>query len=172
MKTMLKNTLIMLCTVLSLNVYSVDNEPLSEQIENLKQQAIALNRDLFILEEDLLYPPATQIAFYVAIDASELFTIDSIKLMVDDELATHYLYTEKQVNALAKGGVHRLYQGNVKQGEHQLTAYVIGKGPQGRDIKRAATLTFNKDDEAKAIELVISANSAKEQADFTIREIE
>lgn len=151
---------------------SNESKPLTEQIENLKQQAIALNRDLFILEEDLLYPPATQIAFYVAMDTSHLFTLDAVKLYVNDELATHYLYTEKQLNALAKGGVHRLFQGNVKQGEHQLNAYVLGKGPQGRDIKRAATLSFTKDDEAKALELVISANSTKEQPEFEIREIE
>lgn len=151
---------------------SNESKPLTEQIENLKKQAIALNRDLFILEEDLLYPPVTQIAFYVAMDTSHLFTLDAVKLYVNDELATHYLYTEKQLNALAKGGVHRLFQGNVKQGEHQLTAYVLGKGPQGRDIKRAATLSFTKDDEAKALELVISANSSKEQPEFEIREIE
>lgn len=172
MKTFFYSFITVLVLSTSLSISASEDQSLTKQIEQLKQQAISLNRDLFILEEDLLYPPATQIAVYVSSDSDSLFVLDAIKLTLNDDLATHFLYTEKQVSALTKGGVHRLFQGNVKQGEHTLTAYVLGKGPAGRDIKRAVSLDFNKDDEAKAVELVISANQTKEQPEFSFRVIE
>jgi hypothetical protein len=146
--------------------------PISEQIENLKQQVIQLNRDLFILEEDLLYPPSTQIAVYVSVESDYFFNLDSIKLKIDGEVVTHYLYTEKQINAFAKGGVQRLYMGNVNQGEHQATAVFLGKGPNNREYKRAVSANFEKDDDAKVLQIKIVANSSKEQPEFVISEIE
>ena len=119
-----------------------------------------------ILEEDLLFPSSTQVAVYLSLDVGTYFGLDSVELRIDDELATHYLYTERQVNALERGGVQRLYLGNINQGKHQLTAFFVGIGPENRPYKRAVSLTFDKSEEPQAIELTISDSSSKHQPEF------
>lgn len=140
---------------------------LADEIESLKQAMINLNRDLFILEEDLLFPASTQVAVYLSMDIGEYFALDSVELSINSELATHYLYTERQVDALYRGGVQRLYVGNVGQGEHELTAFFIGIGPEGREYKRAVSLSFSKTDEPLAIELAVVDSTSKQQPQFT-----
>lgn len=143
----------------------------AEQIQQLKRQVISLNRDLFVLEEDLLFPSSTQVAVFLSVDVGTYFQLDAIKLKIDDEDVTHYLYTEKQVNALHRGGVQRLYVGNVSQGEHQITAFFTGLGPADRPYKQAATMTFNKTADAAMFELTIKDSSIKQQPEFAIIEL-
>ncbi|MFC4698752.1 hypothetical protein ACFO4O_01075 [Glaciecola siphonariae] len=142
---------------------------LAEEIETLKQAMINLNRDLFILEEDLLFPASTQVAVYLSMDVGEYFALDSVEVKINDDTATQYLYTERQVNALYRGGVQRLYVGNVGQGEHELTAFFIGIGPQGREYKRGLTLSFEKTDEPLAIELSVIDSTRKQQPTFSAK---
>jgi len=146
---------------------SSEKPSLNAQIEDLKKALINLNRDLFILEEDLLFPSSTQVAVYLSLDVGVYFQLDAVELVIDDETATHYLYTERQVNALKRGGVQRLYMGNINQGAHELTAFFIGIGPEKRPYKRAVTLTFDKDEDAQAVELRITDSTAKHQPEFT-----
>lgn len=144
-----------------------DGQPLSSQIEDLKKALITLNRDLFILEEDLLFPSSSQLAVYLSVDVGTFFTLDAVELKIDDEVATHYLYTERQINALHRGGVQRLYLGNIPQGEHELTAFFVGIGPENRPYKRAVSIQFEKDDDPQAVELQIVDSSAKQQPEFS-----
>lgn len=143
---------------------------LSDQVADLKQQMIELNRDLFILEEDLLFPASTQVAVYVSLDVGEYLALDSIELVIDDQKASAYLYTQKEIAALKRGGIQRLYIGNLKLGEHKITAFFTGIGPQKRVYKRGATYTLNKTTEPAMVELHISDSQAKNQPEFTIRE--
>lgn len=161
-----------LCIAIVLNLASYaakaqeTEQPLSTQIEDLKKALITLNRDLFILEEDLLFPSSSQVAVYLSLDVGAFFQLDAVELKIDDELATHYLYTERQVNALQRGGVQRLYMGNIPQGEHELTAFFVGIGPENRPYKRAVTLKFEKEDDPQALELKIVDSEAKQQPEF------
>ena len=91
---------------------------LSLSVEELKKQVIRLNRDLFILEEDLLYPASTQFAVFLSLDTGEFLKLDSVKLKVNDETVAAHLYTERQARALQRGGMQRLHIGNLKTGEH------------------------------------------------------
>ncbi|WP_371195288.1 hypothetical protein [Glaciecola sp. SC05] len=166
----LVNALCMTCLILFGSLAHAQNNEqsdLAQEIESLKQAMINLNRDLFILEEDLLFPASTQVAVYLSMDIGEYFALDSVELKINNEVATHYLYTERQVNALYRGGVQRLYVGNVGQGEHELTAFFIGIGPEGREYKRAVNLSFSKTDEPVAIELEVVDSSSKQQPQFT-----
>ena len=143
-----------------------NNKNLSEQIETLKQAMINLNRDLFILEEDLLFPSSTQVAVYLSMDVGEYFALDAVEIRIDGEVQTHYLYTDRQVNALYRGGVQRLFVGNVSQGKHQLSAFFIGIGPQNREYKRAVSIEFEKDEDPVAIELSVIDSTTKQQPLF------
>jgi len=130
---------------------------------------VNLNRDLFILEEDLLFPSSTQVAVFLSMDVGEYFALDSVEIAINDDTRTQYLYTERQVNALYRGGVQRLYLGNIGQGEHELTAFFIGIGPHGREYKRAVSLKFEKTDEPVALELSVVDSTAKQQPLFSAK---
>lgn len=137
-------------------------------LENLKSEVLKLNRDLLILEEDLLYPAQSQVAVYVSMDVGEYFHLDSVKLHIDNELTASHLYTEHQRNALIRGGIQPLFKGNLKSGSYQLSAFFTGIGPQGREYKRAASLELEKTDEPLVLELRIADSSGKQQPEFEL----
>lgn len=148
---------------------SVQQPALAPQVENLKESVLTLNRDLLILEEELLYPPSNQIAIYVSMDLGQFFSLDAVKLEIDNKLVASELYTDKQVNALFRGGVQRLYVGNLKAGQHEISAFFTGRGPQ-QDYKRGAKLVVDKAQTPLVLELKIIDSSAQLQPTFSIKE--
>ena len=143
---------------------------ISDEIEDLKQELLELNRDLFILEEELLYPANSQLALYLSMDVGEFFELDSVKVHLDGKLIASELYSDHQVDALFRGGVQRLYLGNLKTGEHTLTAFFIGIGPNEREYKRAAEVVIDKRTSGKVYELKIKDSTAKLQPVFEVKE--
>ena len=141
----------------------------AEQVESLKESVLTLNRDLLILEEELLYPASSQVAVYVSMDLGVFFALDAIKLEIDNKLVASELYTDKQTKALFRGGVQRLYIGNLKAGEHEISAFFTGRGPQ-QDYKRGAKLVINKAQEPVVLELRIIDSSAQMQPVFDIKQ--
>lgn len=151
---------------------AADTRSLDEDTQTLKKDVVDLNRDLFVLEEELLFPANTQVAVYVSMDVGEFFALDSITLKIDNKEVTNYLYTPREVDALLKGGVQRLYLGNLKVGNHELVAFFSGKGPDNRDYKRGASIKFEKSIGAKYLELKIEDRQRKLQPDFEIKDWE
>ncbi len=143
---------------------------LDARVQDLKKQAKALNRDLFILEEELLFPSNTQLAVFLSIDVGGYFRLDSVQLKIDNKLVTSHLYTARELSALQRGGVQRLWLGNVKSGEHELIATFTGPGPNNRDYRRATSVTFKKGSAAKFMELKIHDVTSKLQPEFVVRE--
>lgn len=141
---------------------------LDQEIQDIKAQTLELNRDLFILEEELLFPSNTQLAVFLSMDVGEFFALDAVKLTIDGEVVSHYLYTQRQIEALVRGGVHRLYLGNMKAGEHEVVAVFTGKGPKGRDYRRATQLQLTKSTGAKHLELKIVDSVAMQQPEFEV----
>ena len=151
---------------------STGSKTLDGDVQDLKKQVLDLNRDLFLLEEELLFPANTQVAVFVSMDVGDFFGLDSVTLKLDNKDVTNYLYTEREVDALIKGGVQRLYIGNLKAGEHELVAVFTGQGPHERDYRRGASLKFEKGIGPKYIELTISDRAAKQQPEFVVKEWE
>lgn len=145
---------------------------LDEDVQDLKKEVLDLNRDLFLLEEELLFPANSQVAFFISMDVGEYFELDSINLKIDGKEVANYLYTEREVGALVRGGVHRLHMANLKTGDHELIAVFTGKGPHVRDYRRGATLNFNKGIGAKYMELEITDRVKKQQPEFVVKEWE
>jgi hypothetical protein len=145
---------------------------LDENVQSLKKEVLDLNRDLFLLEEELLFPANSQVAFFISMDVGEYFELDSVSLQIDGKEVSNYLYTEREAGALLRGGVHRVHMGNLKVGNHELIAVFTGKGPHVRDYRRGATMTFNKGIGAKYVEMEISDRAAKQQPEFIIKEWE
>jgi hypothetical protein len=149
-----------------------DTRALDETVQDLKKDVVDLNRELFVLEEELLFPANTQVAVFVSMDIGEFFALDSLTLKIDNKEVANYLYTPREAEALLKGGVHRVFLGNLKVGEHQLVAFFSGKGPNERDYKRGANIKFEKGVGAKYLELKITDRQRKAQPEFAIKDWE
>lgn len=142
---------------------------LDTRIQDIKSDVIKLNRDLLVLEEELLFPANTQVALFVSMDVGKMFELDSVQIKIDDKLVASYLYTPLEVQALHRGGVQRIYVGNLRAGTHELVAFFTGGGPHAREYKRGATVKFEKDTQAKYAELRIKDSSPKLQPEFDIK---
>ena len=145
---------------------------LDQEVQALKKEVLDLNRELFVLEDELLFPANTQVAVFVSMDVGEFFALDSVTLKVDNKEVANYLYTQREAEALLKGGVHRVYIGNLKAGEHELMALFTGQGPNVRDYRRGATIRLEKGVGAKYVELKISDRAARAQPEFVVKEWE
>jgi hypothetical protein len=142
---------------------------LDHEVQDLKQQVLDLNRDLFVLQEDLLFPANTQVAVFVSIDVGTFFNLDSLKLSLDGQEVSSYLYTTREAEALLQGGVQRVYVGNLKVGQHELVAVFTGKGSHQRDYRRGTTLKLDKGISAKFVELKISDVQHRQEPEFVTR---
>jgi len=149
-----------------------DFKTLDQEVQGLKKDVIDLNKDLFVLEEELLFPANTQVALYVSMDVGAFFALDSVTVKIDNKEVKNYLYTAREADALLKGGVQQIYLGNLKVGKHELVAFFTGKGPAERNYKRGATINFDKGVGAKYLELKITDRVAKHQPEFTIKDWE
>ena len=156
-------------TIVAASDAALEEPPLIDEIESIKKSVLELNRDLLILEENLLFPANTQVAVYVSMDVGEYFVLDSVELRIDDTLVASHLYTERQLAALKRGGVQRLYLGNLKSGEHEVTAFFLGEGPQKREYKRGATYALNKTQSATMLEIKITDSKATMQPEFEFK---
>jgi hypothetical protein len=142
---------------------------LDERVQQAKHDALDLHRDLLVLEEELLYPVGTQFSVFVSLDVGLLFELESVRLKVDDKEVSAYLYTPQELAALRRGGIQRLYMGNLRNGGHDLVAVFTGRGPHQRDYRRATSLHFDKGSDPRAFELQIRDDGGRLQPEFTVR---
>lgn len=167
-----------LCLVGGMSAVAEDTESgdwlarLYEEAQSLKDEVLDLNRDLFLLEEKLRFPANSQVAFFISVDVGEYFALDSVTLTIDGKEVANYLYTQREIDALRKGGVHRLHMENLKVGKHELVAVFTGQGPHDREYRRGATVNLTKGSGAKYVELAITDTASKQQPDIDIREWE
>ncbi len=147
-------------------------ESLDSQMQDLKKAVLSINRDLLILEEDLLFPSNTQYNVFVSYDAEPYFTVDGITLKLNDKSISNFLYTERDIKALKRGAVQRLHVGNIATGDHELVAIVTGQGPEGRAFRRAIDIDFTKHSNTKYIELQIQGDDKSKQPTFHFKEWE
>jgi hypothetical protein len=149
-----------------------DFKTLDQEVQGLKKDVIDLNKDLFVLEEELLFPANTQVAVYVSMDVGTFFALDSVTVKIDNKEVKNYLYTAREADALLKGGVQQIYLGNLKVGKHELVAFFTGKGTVERSYRRGATINFEKGVGAKYLELKVTDKVPKHQPEFTIKDWE
>lgn len=171
MKTV--NLLILILSLLPAigqNSFADDADPaLANSIEALKKEVLSLNRDLFILEEDLLFPANTQFSVFISVNAGTLFSLDSVQLKIDDKNVSNHLYTERELEALRRGGVQRLYIGNLAAGKHEIVTIFTGLGPEGREYRRGKTMVIEKTSEPQFVEFTVADDSSKQQPVFDAR---
>jgi hypothetical protein len=129
---------------------------LDEQVQEVKSDVLSIAAELSGLEEKLLYPSGTQVAIFVALAKGDQMRLDAVRLQIDGQLVAHYIYSSKELEALRKGGVQRIYVGNLATGDHKLEVLVDGKLEGGADFSRTEHFTFRKEVKPKLVELTVA----------------
>jgi hypothetical protein len=129
---------------------------LDEQIQEIKSDSLRMAAELSQLEEKLLYPSGTQVAIFVELAKGDTMRLDAVRLQIDGQLVAHYIYSAKELQALRKGGVQRIYVGNVSTGDHKLDVLVDGKLEGGADFSRTGQFTFRKEVKPKLVGLTLA----------------
>ena len=138
------------------DISGADMKSLDGQVQEIKSDVLSIASELSNLEERLLYPSNTQMAVFVSIQEKEDFRLDAVKIEIDGELATHHIYSFKELEALQKGGVQRIYTGNVATGDHQMSVTMIGKLKNGTDFNETDSFTFAKGVEPKTLGITLA----------------
>ena len=135
-----------------------DMRSLDGQVQEIKSDVLSIASELNNLEERLLYPSNTQVAVFIELPQDESMRLDAVKLEIDGTMATHHIYSFKELEALQKGGVQRIYTGNVPTGDHQLTVTMLGKLKNGDDLIKSGNFSFTKDVGPKALGITLSGS--------------
>ena len=130
---------------------------LDEQVQEIKGDILGIAAELNQLEEKLLYPSNTQVAVFVSLVRGETFRLDSVQIELNGKPVAHHIYTFKELEALQKGGVQRIYTGNIRAGDHDLQVSVIGKSAGGADFRETERFTVKKDLSPKIVEICLGA---------------
>lgn len=133
---------------------------LDEQVQEIKADVLAIAAELSQLEERLLFPSGTQVAVFVAMEQGAAYRLDAVQLQIGGRPVAHHIYSFKELEALQKGGVQRIYTGNVPTGEHELQVSVSGKLPSGRDFNRTDSFRFTKAIEPKLVGITLGGADA------------
>jgi hypothetical protein len=131
---------------------------LDEQVQEVKSDVLGIAAELSHLEERLLYPSNTQVSVFVSLAEGETLQLDSVQVQIDGALVAHHIYSFKELEALQKGGVQRIYTGNIPTGEHQLEVAVAGKLSSSGDFSESETFSFSKDVEPKLVGITLGGS--------------
>ena len=146
--------------------YRAQMKGLDEQVQEIKSDVLSIDAELRRLEEKLLYPSSTHVALFVALAKDESMRLDAIQIQLDGNLVAHYIYSFKELEALQRGGVQRIYTGNIPTGSHQLEVSVMGKLEGGKDYARTESFTIDKGVEPKLVGITVGAGQAIQVGDW------
>jgi hypothetical protein len=136
---------------------------LDEQVQDIKKNVLNLTSELARLEEKLLFPSNTQVSLFISLNQAEDFRLDSVQIKLNDKVVAHHLYSYRELEALHRGGVQRIYTGNIKTGDHDLLISFIGKAASGDKYKRSSSYKVNKAIGPKFVEIQIAGPDSSDQ---------
>jgi hypothetical protein len=168
MRSIFKWLLVGLVCLANANVFAEDItrdqiKGLDEQVQDIKTDVIDLTAELSRLEEKLLFPSNTQVSVFVSVSEGDAFRLDTLQVKLDNIIVAHHLYNFRELEALQKGGVQKIYVGNIKTGDHDLVVSFVGKAPAGGDLQRSASYKLNKDVGPKFVEVMIAGSASNAQ---------
>lgn len=131
---------------------------LDEQVQEVKSDVLGISAELSRLEEKLLYPSNTQVAVFIALAEGETMRLDAVQIQIDGQPVAHSIYSFKELEALQKGGVQRIYTGNVPTGDHQIEVTVAGKLDTGKEYTRTEHFAFTKGIEPKLLGVTLGSS--------------
>ena len=148
------------------------HKSLDEQVQEIKSDVLAIAAELNNLEEKLIFPSNTQVAIFVAVDAPEersknedsgeppSLSLESARVSIDGEVVSQHLYSFNEIKALTRGGVQKLYTGNLRTGGHSVEVNLSGSRPDGESFEEVKRFEFEKQVDPKALAVVVSPRGA------------
>ena len=168
MRSMMKWIVVWLVCVVAFNASAEDIsrdqiKGLDEQVQDIKKDVIDLTAELSRLEEKLLFPSNTQVSVFISVNEGDTFRLDTVQVKLDNTVVAHHLYNFRELEALQKGGVQKIYVGNIKTGDHELVVSFAGKSPAGGDLQRSSSYKLNKDVGPRFVEVKIAGSASGAQ---------
>jgi len=129
---------------------------LDEQVQEVKTDVLSIAAELNQLEEKLLYPSDTHLAVFVSLAHGETLRLDAVQIQIDGHLATHYIYSFKELDALRRGGVQRVYSGNIATGTHEIEVSVSAKLANGKDYTQTERFPLTTEIKPKSLGVMLA----------------
>jgi hypothetical protein len=149
-------SLLLSTTVHAEEVSKEQMKGLDEQVQEIKSDVLDIATELNRLEERLLYPSNTQMAVFVTLKAEDTFILDALDIRINGDAVAHHIYSYKEIEALKRGGMQRIYTGNLLSGEHEVQVTMLGKTKGGSDLNRSQSFLIDKSVGPKAVEIILS----------------
>lgn len=130
---------------------------LDREIAELKAEVASLSQTLFDLEESVLYPADTQVVVFLALKDKEGLELESVEVYLDGSPVSSHLYSNRERESLRKGGVQRLYTGNLPHGSHELKAVLTARSANESFIRREVRYQFRKRPGEARIQMTLDA---------------
>ena len=140
------------------------------EIQAVKQEVLEINREILLLEEQLLYPHGQQLVVFVSLSNDSPVNVNSISLELDGQVVSRHVYTPSEEASLHKGGIHRLYFGRLGDGAHAVDISLSGMGTDGQQFLRQQSVKIIKGAGRKVMELNIAAGDNGTEPQFSINE--
>lgn len=157
------------CTTSAEGLTGGEMRSLDGEVQEIKSDVLGIASELRELEERLLYPSNTQVSLFVSVPKGESFRLDAVHVRIDGELTADHIYSFNELEALQKGGVQRLFTGNVTTGDHAIGVTVLGKLKNGEDFSAADDFHFSKGVAPEAVGITLRSPSSGESG-ISIRE--
>ncbi|HXY55188.1 MAG TPA: hypothetical protein VEM40_11025 [Nitrospirota bacterium] len=135
-----------------------------EQVQDIKSDVLSISAELEKLEEKLLYPSSTEVSVFVSLASGETFRLDSVEIQMDGNPVARHVYSFKELEAMRKGGVQRIYTGNIRSGDHDLFVSVAGKTGGGSDLRKSELFKISKDVAPRIVEISLSDKGITERS--------
>ena len=139
------------------NAQAEEPASLDREIAAIKSDLASLSQTLFELEESVLYPADTQVAVFLALKDKDGLALDSVELYLNGRPVSSHLYTDRERESLRKGGIQRLYIGNLPHGGHQLKVILTARSANERFIRREVRHQFRKRPGEARIQMTLDA---------------
>jgi len=133
---------------------------LDEQVQDIKKDVLAISSELKLLEEKLLFPSNTQVSLFISVVKNSQYTPDAVQIKIDDKAVAHHIYSFKEVGALQRGGVQRIYTGNLRAGEHKIDIDVKGRKTNSELETSRSSFSIKKDVGAKLVEISLGSGDS------------
>jgi hypothetical protein len=132
---------------------------LDEQVQEIKSDVLAIATELQQLEEKLLYPSDTQVSVFVSLEDADAVELDSIRVRIDGEPVARHVYSFKELQALRRGGVQRVYTGNLPTGKHRLDVSMAGTLAGGKPFEETGSFPIQKEVSPAVVGLTLSGKA-------------
>jgi hypothetical protein len=132
---------------------------LDQNIQVLKDEALLINRDAQLADEDFNFPPHSRVDVYVSVETAALL-MHTISISIDGGDIVHFDYSEIDAKALLKSkGLQRIGRFNVVKGSHKLHAEYVGQYADAKPNETALAdridAVFDKSQTPVTLELIV-----------------